>query len=59
MKNCLFGAITLTKNADIDKYRYSGYGFGFDKRGSFSFPGGGYRQNVFIFGVDVGFTTHW
>ena len=24
LKNCLFGAITLTKNADIDKYGYSG-----------------------------------
>ena len=35
LKNCLFGAVTLTKNADIDKYRYSGYGIGFDRRGSF------------------------
>ena len=26
LKNCLFGAFTLTKNADIDKYGYSGYG---------------------------------
>ena len=26
VKNCLFGAVTLTKNADIEKYRYSGYG---------------------------------
>ena len=25
LKNCLFGAVTLTKNADIDKYGYSGY----------------------------------
>ena len=24
LKDCLFGAVTLTKNADIDKYRYSG-----------------------------------
>ena len=30
LKNCLSGAVTLTKNADIDKYGYSGYGFGFD-----------------------------
>ena len=37
LKNCLFGAVTLTKNADIDKYRYSGYGIGFDRRGSFHF----------------------
>ena len=35
IKNCLFGAVTLTKNADIDKCRYSGYGIGFDIRSSF------------------------
>ena len=35
MKNCLFGAVTLTKNADIEKYKYSGYGIGFDRRSSF------------------------
>ena len=32
---CLFGAVTFTKNADIDKYGYSGYGIGFDRRSSF------------------------
>ena len=31
VKNCLFGAVTLTKNADIKKYGYSGFGIGFDK----------------------------
>ena len=46
LKNCLFGAVTLTKNADIDKYGYSGYGLGFDRRSSFSFSGGGFGQNV-------------
>ena len=35
LKNGLFGAVTLTKNADIDKYGYSGYGIGFDRRSSF------------------------
>ena len=58
LKNCLFGAVTLTKNADIDKYGYSGYGIGFDKRSSFSFPGGGFGQNVLFFGVDMSFSTH-
>ena len=53
LKNYLFGAVTLTKNADIEKYGYSGYGIGFDRRGSFSFPGGGFGQNVIIFGVDM------
>ena len=58
LKNCLFGAVTLTKNADIDKYGYSGYGIGFDRRESFSFPGGGYGQNVLIFGLDMSSSPH-
>ena len=41
LKNCLFSTVTLTKNTDSDKYGYSGYGIGFDRRSSFSFPGGG------------------
>ena len=35
LKNCLFGAVTLTKNADIDKYGYSGSGIGFDRKSSY------------------------
>ena len=35
LKNCLFGAVTLTKNTDVDKYGYSGYGIGFYRRSSF------------------------
>ena len=58
LKNCLFGAVTLTKNADIDKYGYSGYGIGFDRRSSFSFPGGGFGQNVLIFGADMSSSPH-
>ena len=57
-KNCLFGAVTLTKNADIEKYKYSGYGIGFDRRSSFSFTGGGFGQNVLIFGVDMRTSIH-
>ena len=30
LETCLFGAVSLTKNADIDQYKYSGYGIGFD-----------------------------
>ena len=58
LKNCLFGAVTLTKNADIDKYGYSGYGIGFDRRSSFSFPGGGFGQNILIFGADISSSAH-
>ena len=48
LKNCLFSTVTLTKNADSDKYGYSGYGIGFHRRSSFSFPGTGCGQNVLI-----------
>ena len=41
LKTCLFGAVIVTKNPYIDKYGYPGYGIGFDRRSSFSFPGGG------------------
>ena len=54
----MFGAVTLTKNADVDKYGYCSYGIGFDGRGSSSFPSDGYYQNVLIFGVDMTFSAH-
>ena len=53
LENSLFGAVKLTKNADIDKYKYFGHGIGFDGCGTFSVPSGGFGQNVIIFGVDV------
>ena len=37
LENCLFGAVSLTKNADIDQYKYSGYGIGFDRHREFNF----------------------
>ena len=58
LKKCLFGAITLTKNADIDKYGYSAYRIGFDRRSSFSCPGAGSPQNVLIFRVEMSFSLH-
>ena len=58
LKNCLFGAVTLTKNADIGKYGYFGYGIGFDRRSIFSFPGGGFGQNILILGVDLSSSVH-
>ena len=48
----------MTKNADIDKYEYSGYGIGLDRRSSFSFPGDGFGQNVLIFGADMSSSLH-
>ena len=57
LANALFGAVKLTKNADIDKYKYSGYGIGFDEHGFFSHPFGGTGRNIIIFGVDMSSST--
>ena len=57
LKNCLCGAVSLTKNADIDKYKYSGYGFGFYRHGSFSHTSGTAGRSVIIFGVDMSSST--
>ena len=53
LENCLFGAVCLTKNADIDQYKYSGYAIGFDKGGEFSFG-----RNCIIFGADLSSSSH-
>ena len=37
LKDCLFGSVKITKNADPDKYKYSGYGIGLYSRSEFSF----------------------
>ena len=46
--NCLFGAVSITKNVDIDKNRYYGYGIGFDRTSIYS-VGSGFGRNVIIF----------
>ena len=48
----------LTKNADLDKYKYTGYGIGFDSRSEFLFTDGSYRKNVIIFGADMSSSVH-
>ena len=57
LENCLFRAVKLTKNADIDKYGYSGYGHRFDRHGSCSFPGTGLGENLIIFEADMSSST--
>ena len=48
----------MAKNdADIDKYKYSGYGIGFDRHGFFSHPSGETGRNVIILGVDMSSST--
>ena len=50
-KNCLFGATSVVKNSDKEKYKYSSYGITFDSAGSWSF-GNDIARNVIIFSVD-------
>ena len=54
--NCLFGSVKLTKNADIEKYGYFGYGIAFDRQSSFSI-GNKTGKNIIIFGVDISLSS--
>ena len=54
----MFGAVKLTKDADPDKYKYSGYGIGFDLRSEFSFTDGSMGKNGIIFGADMSSSVH-
>ena len=58
LNNCLFGSAKLTKNADPDKYKYSGYGLGFDSRSEFLFTDGSMGENVIIFRADMSSSVH-
>ena len=42
----------MTKNPDIDKYKYSGYGIGFERREEFSLDNG-IDRNVIISGLNL------
>ena len=50
--------LILTKNNDIDKYNYSGYGIRFDSKGTFSDPSGGSDQNVIIYRANMSSSAH-
>ena len=65
IKNALFGAMQITKNADTSKYDYKGYGICFDERSEFghTITEGGFAhttdtRNVLIFGADMSFSVH-
>ena len=57
LENCLFGAVKLRKHVDVDLYRYSGYGIGFDRKGFYSI-GDEVGRNAVIFGVDMSSFPH-
>ena len=54
----LSGSVKLTKNCDLDKYMYSGYGIRFDSCSEFLFADGSYEKNAIIFGADMSSSVH-
>ena len=58
LENCLFDEIGLIKNSTIEKYKFNGYGIGFDGKGNFSRPSGGFGQKLLTFGVDKSSSVH-
>ena len=58
LKNCFSDAVKRTKNADIIKYKYSGYGIGFGGKMAFSHPSIGFGNKAIIFGVDMSSSVH-
>ena len=58
LTNCLFGSVKLTKNVDLDKYKYSGYVIAFHSRSEFAFKDRSLRKNVILFGIDMSSSVH-
>ena len=48
----------LTKNPDLDKYKYSGYSIGCDSCLEFLLTDGRVGKNVIIFGADMRSSVH-
>ena len=57
LENCLFDAVKLTKHIDMDLYKYSGYGIGFDRKRYYSI-GNEIGRNVTIFGGHMSSSQH-
>ena len=48
LENYLFGTVKLIKYLDIDRYKHSGYGIGFDRKRYYS-TGNEIDRNILIF----------
>ena len=58
LENYLFGAVNLSRNADIDKHKYSGYDIGFDLGEIFLFPNGKLTRNLIISAAVISSSVH-
>ena len=54
----MFRAVKLTKNADLNKHFYSGYGIGFGSRSLISIPNFNWGKNAIICEVNMNFSMH-
>ena len=57
-KNCFFGSVKLTKNAEPNNYKYSSQGIGCDSRSFYLWPDNTTRRSVIIFGADMNSYVH-
>ena len=48
----------LTKNVNIDKYKYSGCRIVFDRGNVYLLPNGNFGRNVIIFGIVMSLSDH-
>ena len=58
LNDCLVGSVKLTKNSDLDNYKYSGYSIEFDSRSFSSLSENTMGRNVIIFGADMSSSVH-
>ena len=58
INKCWFESLEPTKNADLDEYKFSSCGIGFDSRLEFLFTDGSLGKNVIIFGADMGSSVY-
>ena len=58
LRDILFEIVKFTKNADPDKYSYSGYCISFNACGTFSLLNWSFGKKVLIFGADMSSSVH-
>ena len=51
--------VKLTKNANPDKYEYSGYGIEFDIHSHILLPDGSWDKIIVTFGADMSSSVHF
>ena len=50
--------VKLPENSDLDKYKYTSYGIGFESRSEFLFTDESFGKNAIVFGADMSSTVN-